>query len=302
MVIGAGGIGGYFGGRLARAGHDVTFVARGEHLAAIRRDGLRVESGYGDFVVGGAAATDDPSAPGVADLVLVAVKTWQLPDLLPGLPHLVGDDTAVLTTQNGVEAPEQVAEVVGRAAVLPAAARIFAQVSSPGVVTHLGGPATLVFGEWDDRASERTDRIREALTGAGVEATVPTGIWSALWEKFLVVVPLGGLGAALDATVGDLRSSHRALLAEAMTEVSSLAAARDVTLAPDLVERSLDFVDDQPAGATTSLQRDVLAGRASELDAWTGAVVRLADESGVSVPVHRTLLAVLAARHPAALP
>lgn len=301
-VIGTGGVGGYFGGRLALAGHDVTFVARGDHLAAIRRDGLRVESVTGDFAVREAVATDDPAGIGVVDLVLVAVKTWQLPEVVPVLPSLVGEDTAVLTTQNGVEAPGQVAEAVGSDAVLPGVVKIFAMVSAPGVVAHVGGPATLAFGEWDDRDSERVTWILEAFIDAGVEATVSRGIWTELWAKMLFVVPLGGLGAALDATVGQLRTTHRDLLAEAMSEVADLAAARGVTLPEGIVARSLDFVDRQPADSTSSLQRDVLAGRPSELDAWTGGVVRLAAESGVPVPVHRTLLAVLTARHPGALP
>ena len=300
-MIGAGGIGGYFGGRLALSGHDVTFVARGDHLAAIRRDGLRVESVRGDFLVRDAAATDDPATVGVVDLVLLAVKTWQLDAALPLLGPLVGADTAVLTSQNGVEAPDRVAAVVGRDAVLPGAAKIFAMVTGPGVVSHVGGPATLAFGEWDDRRSERALRIVDAFTDAGVDATISDGIWPELWAKLVAIVPLGSLGAALDATVGQLRTAHRDLLEAAMTETATLAAARGVPLAADVVPSTLAFLDQQPDDATTSLHRDVVAGRPTELDAWTGAVVRLATESGVPVPVHRTLLAVVTRRHPEAL-
>jgi 2-dehydropantoate 2-reductase len=300
-VIGAGGIGGYFGGRLAMSGHDVTFVARGDHLAAIRRDGLRVESVRGDFLVRDAAATDDPATVGVVDLVLLAVKTWQLDAALPLLGPLMGADTAVLTSQNGVEAPDRVAAVVGRAAVLPGAAKIFAMVTGPGVVSHVGGPATLAFGEWDDRRSERALRIVDAFTDAGVDATISDGIWPELWAKLVAIVPLGSLGAALDATVGQLRTAHRDLLEAAMTETATLAAARGVPLPADVVPSTLAFLDQQPDDATTSLHRDVVAGRSTELDAWTGAVVRLATESGVPVPVHRTLLAVVTRRHPEAL-
>ncbi|QBR94060.1 2-dehydropantoate 2-reductase [Nocardioides euryhalodurans] len=300
-VIGAGGIGGYFGGRLAQAGHDVTFVARGDHLAAIRRDGLHVASVGGDFHVGDVRATDDPSGTGAVDLVLVAVKSWQLAGALPLLGALVGDGTAVVTTQNGVEAPEQVAAAVGRTAVLPGAARIFAMVTSPGVVSHVGGPATIAFGEWDDRRSERVSRLLATFTGAAVEAGVPDRIWAELWTKMLTVVPLGGLGAALDATVGEVRSRHRGLLEAAMAEVVAVARARGVELPDGIVPRTLGFLEQQPERATTSLHRDVVAGLPSELDAWTGAVVRLGAESGVPVPVHRTLLAVLTEHYPNAL-
>ena len=305
-VLGTGGIGGYFGGRLAAAGHDVTFVARGPHLAAIRDHGLVVTSVAGDFTVQPARVTDDVASIGEVDTVLLAVKTWQLVPMLEVLPGLVGPDTAVVTTQNGVEAPGEVATVVGRESVLPGIAKIFAFIESPGHVTHAGGPASLVFDEWSTlpgAPSARVTRLREAVTASGAVSPVPENIWAELWSKMLFVVPFGGLGAALDATIGELRSkpSSRALLQDAMREVEAVARARGVALPASVVAGTMAFVDDQPAGATTSLQRDLLEGRPSELDAWTGAVVRLASESGVDVPLHRLLLEVLTSRHPGAL-
>ena len=305
-VLGTGGIGGYFGGRLAAAGHDVTFLARGAHLEAIREHGLVVTSVAGDFTVESASVTDDVASIGKVDTVLLAVKTWQVGALLESLPALVGPDTAVVTTQNGVEAPEQVATVVGREAVLPGIAKIFAFIEAPGHITHAGGPASLVFDEWSTlpgAPSARVTRLREAVTTSGAVSPVPDDIWAELWSKMLFVVPFGGLGAALDATIGELRSkpSSRALLEDAMREVEAVARARGISLPPTVVAGTMAFVDDQPAGATTSLQRDLLEGRPSELDAWTGAVVRLAGESGVDVPLHRLLLEVLTSRHPGAL-
>jgi 2-dehydropantoate 2-reductase len=303
-VIGAGGIGGYFGGRLAASGHEVTFVARGAHLAAIREHGLDVRSVAGDFTVAPASATDDARSIGVVDVVLLAVKTWQLDPVLAALPSLVGPDTAVVTTQNGVEAPGQVASVVGQRAVLPGIAKIFAFIEEPGLVRHAGGPASLAFAEWDNGPSERVGRLRQAIADAGAEAPAPDDIWAELWSKMLFVVPFGGLGAALDATIGELRSraSWRALLEDAMREVEALAKARGVRLPASVVSGTMAFVDDQPEGATTSLQRDVLADRPSEIDAWTGAVVRLAAQAGVAAPIHRLLLEVLVRQHPGALP
>ncbi len=305
-VLGTGGIGGYFGGRLATAGHDVTFLARGAHLEAIREHGLVVRSVAGDFTVESARVTDDAASIGEVDTVLLAVKTWQLPPLLESLPALVGPDTAVLTTQNGVEAPDQVARVVGREAVLPGIAKIFAFIDAPGHVTHAGGPASLAFDEWSTLPgppSARVTRLREAVTASGAVSPVPIDIWAELWSKMLFVVPFGGLGAALDATIGELRSrpSSRALLEDAMREVEAVARARGIALPPTVVAGTMAFVDDQPAGATTSLQRDLLEGKPSELDAWTGAVVRLGGDSGVDVPLHRLLLEVLTSRHPGAL-
>ncbi|GAA2740331.1 2-dehydropantoate 2-reductase [Terrabacter aerolatus] len=305
-VLGTGGIGGYFGGRLAMAGHDVTFLARGAHLAAIREHGLVVTSVAGDFTVEGARATDDLASIGEVEAVLLAVKTWQLPPVLEALPALVGPATAVVTAQNGVEAPDQAAAAVGRGAVLPGIAKIFAFIDGPGRVTHAGGPASLAFDEWaptPGAPSERVTRLRDAVTASGAVSPVPEDIWAELWSKMLFVVPFGGLGAALDATIGDLRSkpSSRALLGDAMREVEALARARGIHLPAGVIAGTMAFVDDQPADATTSLQRDLLEGRPSELDAWTGAVVRLAGESGVDVPLHRLLLEVLTARHPAAV-
>ena len=305
-VLGTGGIGGYFGGRLAAAGHDVTFLARGAHLEAIREHGLVVTSVAGDFTVESASVTDDVASIGKVDTVLLAVKTWQVGALLESLPALVGPDTAVVTTQNGVEAPDQVATVVGREAVLPGIAKIFAFIEAPGHITHAGGPASLVFDEWSTlpgAPSARVTRLREAVTASGAVSPVPDDIWAELWSKMLFVVPFGGLGAALDATIGELRSkpSSRALLEDAMREVEAVARARGVSLPRAVVAGTMAFVDDQPAGATTSLQRDLLEGRPSELDAWTGAVVRLAGASGVDVPLHRLLLEVLTSRHPGAL-
>ncbi|GAB3887115.1 2-dehydropantoate 2-reductase [Terrabacter terrigena] len=305
-MLGTGGIGGYFGGRLAASGHDVTFVARGAHLEAIRGRGLQVASVAGDFTVHQATATDDPTTVGEVDAVLLAVKTWQLAPVLETLPSLVGAATAVVTTQNGVEAPEQVAAVVGRGAVLPGIAKIFAFIDGPGRVTHAGGPASLAFDEWEPRPggpSQRVARLREAVSASGAVSPVPDDIWAELWSKMLFVVPFGGLGAALAATLGELRGdpARRGLLQDAMREVEAVARARGIRLPEKVVDGTMAFVDDQPADATTSLQRDLLEGRRSELDAWTGAVVRLAAESGVDAPLHRLLLEVLRSRHPDAL-
>ncbi|MEV7280604.1 2-dehydropantoate 2-reductase [Streptomyces sp. NPDC093111] len=309
-VVGAGGIGGYFGGRLAAAGHDVRFVARGRHLEALRRDGLTVEGpagpagseggADGGFSVPASAlrATDDVAGIGPVDYVLLGVKTWQLPAALPLLKPLVEDGTGVLTTQNGVEAPAEVAEAVGRDAVLPGSAKIITYLSGPGRIRHVGGLGSLTFGEWDDRPSDRVETLRRALDEAGVTAVVPRDIWAELWAKFLFVAPFGGLGSVTDAPIGALRSrpGTRRLLADAMTEIQRVARAAGTVLPDDVVTTTLDFVDRQPAEGTSSLQRDIAAGLPSELEAWTGAVVRLGGSHGVATPVNGFLYQVLGLR------
>jgi len=306
-VLGTGGVGGYFGGRLAAAGHDVTFLARGAHLDAIRANGLVVTSVLGDFTVQPAKATDDIASIGQVDVVLLAVKTWQLPPVLAALPGLMGPDTAVVTTQNGVEAPGQVAAAVGRDAVLPGIAKLFVHLDGPGRITHAGGPGSLAVDEWTatpGSPSERVVRLRKAIIDSGATSPEPEDIWAELWSKMLFVVPFGSLGAALDATIGELRTepSSRLLLEAAMHEVEALARARGIRLPDSVVAGTMAYVDDQPADGTTTLQRDLLEDRPSELDAWTGAVVRLAAASGVAVPLHQLLLEVLTGRHPRALP
>ncbi|MFD3537948.1 2-dehydropantoate 2-reductase [Streptomyces sp. NPDC058662] len=299
-VIGAGGIGGYFGARLAAAGHEVHFVARGANLAALQEHGLTVEGPEGAFSLPDVSATADTSSIGPVDLVLLAVKTWQLDAALPLLAPLVGpgSGTAVLTLQNGVTAPGETAAAVGRDAVLPGIAKVITLLDGPGRVRHVGGEGSLTFGEWDNRDSERVRRLQSVFTQAGVPATVPADIWAQLWAKFLFVVPFGGLGAAADATFGELRTSPgtRQLLVDGMTEVLRVAEGHGIALPAGIVEDTLAFIDRQPAGGTSSLHRDIAAGRPSEIDAWTGAVVRLAAQADVPAPLHGLLHQLLAPR------
>jgi 2-dehydropantoate 2-reductase len=296
-IVGAGGVGGYFGARLAAAGQDVGFVARGKHLEALRSQGLVVRSPTGDLELSPVRATEDPAELGATDYVLLCVKTWQLPEVIATIGPLVGDATAIVTVQNGVEAPDQVAAVYGRDAVLPGAAEVIAYVDGPGIIRHLGN-GKLNFGEWDNRPTPRAERLREAFVDAGLQATVPDDIWAGLWTKFLSVVPSGGLGTATGAGYGVLRTrpGTRRLLTEATTEIRDVALARGIALAADVVPRTLAWIDQLPADGTTSLQRDLIAGRPSEIEAWTGAVVRLGHESGVPTPVNTFLYELAAAR------
>lgn len=287
VVVGAGGVGGYFGGRLAAAGHEVAFVARGAHLEALRRNGLTVSSVEGDFTVGQVRASADAGELGPADAVLLAVKTWQLEAAAEAVKPLVGRETAVVTLQNGVDAPEQAAAILGREAVVPGIAKVLAFIDSPGHIRHLGANA-LAFAEWDNSPSPRVEQLRAALEQAGIVAERPRDLWAALWAKFLFVAPLGGLGAVADAPFGPLRDRPglRNLLGQAMGEVEQIARRRGIHLPEDAVAKTLAVVDEQPADGTTSLHRDLRSGRPSELDAWTGAIVRLGEQTGVPTPVN----------------
>ncbi|MEV7094602.1 2-dehydropantoate 2-reductase [Amycolatopsis sp. NPDC051045] len=295
-IIGAGGLGGFFGARLTAAGHDVSFLARGEHLTALRERGLTVLGPEATTLP--VHATGDPAELGTADAVLLAVKTWQLDAAVAALAPVVDADTAVITLQNGVEAPAQVARVLGKDAVLPGVAKVIAALAGPGTIRHVGGAGSLDVAEWDNRASERVERIRAAFAGAGIGTTPPADIWADLWAKFLFIAPAGGLGAVTGATFGELRHhpETRRTLHAAMAEIEQLARASGVDLPTGVVAATLAFLDGQPAEGTTSLQRDIAAGRPSESDAWTGAVVRLGREAGIPTPVNDVLYAVLRLR------
>jgi 2-dehydropantoate 2-reductase len=289
-------VGGYFGGRLAQAGESVAFVARGAHLEAIRRDGLRVESVAGDFVVAPAEAGDDPRALGSFDVVILGVKAWQVPEAALELRPALRADGVVLPLQNGVEAADQLAAAVGRERVLGGLCRIMSYVAGPGHIRHAGVPPRLELGELDGRRTERVERVRGAFERCqGVSVDVPANVQVALWEKFLFIAPFSAVGAVTRMAAGGIRSVRetRRLLEDAMREVVELARARGVSLPDDAVERTLRFVDALPADATASMQRDILEGRPSELESQTGAVVRLAAEAGLSVPANRFLYASL---------
>lgn len=303
-VFGTGGVGGFFGGHLARAGEEVVLLARGEHLRAIRERGLTVAGPEDSFTVSPALATDEPSEAGVAELILVGVKAWQVPEAARQMRPMVGEKTTVLPLQNGVEAPDQLARVLGEDVVLGGLCRLISRLDGPGRVQHAGAPPSIALGEMDDRPSERAERITAMLRGAGISVENPPSIRAALWEKFLFVEPLGAVGAVTRAPIGVLRGLRetRELLSAAMEEVRELAAARGIRLGPDVVARTLSFVDSLPAGGTASMQRDLMERRPSELGSQTGAVVRLAAEAGVEAPLHRFLYASLlpaerAARH-----
>lgn len=292
---GAGGVGGYYAAVLARAGCEVAVVARGDHLSAIRANGLRVQTPDDAFQVRPWAASDDPAEVGPADIVVVAVKSFQLEEEAARLGPLLGPDTLVVPLLNGVDAHEVLSPVVGRERAGKGLTRIMSKVSAPGAIHHMGVEPYVAAAEWDGAASPRVQAFVAALSKAGVEAEVPPDIDAALWLKFLFVSSLGSVCAACRAPFGPVLAvpESRALLRRAMEEVAALAAARGVVLPGDVVDRAMTMAASFPADGTSSLQRDIAAGLPSELDAWPGAVARLGAESGVPTPVNSFVWSVL---------
>ena len=286
-IFGTGGAGGYFGAHLARAGEQVTFIARGEHLQAIREQGLRVETAAGEIIVT-SEATDDPARVGAVDVVLVGVKTWQVTEAARAMRPMIGPQTFVVPLQNGVEAAAELATVLGAKHVLGGLCGTVSRVISPGYVLSIGETNFIKFGELDNHRSERALRLRQTFERAGVKAEVPSNIQAATWEKFIFVAPYGGMGAVTRAPAGVIRSlpETRRMLERGMREILEVASAHQVSLAEGIVEKSMRLIDSLAPDSTTSLQRDISAGKPSELEAWNGAVVRLGLEKGVPTPLH----------------
>ncbi len=287
-VFGTGAVGGYFGGRLAQAGEDVVFIARGEHLRAMLMHGLRVDSAKGDFLVKPVQATDDPAQVGVVDVALLGVKAWQVTEAARAMKPMIGPETFVVPLQNGVEAPSQLAVLLGAKHVLGGLCGTMSWIVGPGHIRSIGEVHFVRFGELDKRPSERTEQLRKVFERAGVMVEVPSDIHVALWEKFLFVVSFGGVGAVTRAPIGVIRTlpETRRLLEQCMHEIFEVARARQIALSDGTVEKAMMFLDSLAPGGTTSLQRDIADGKPSELDAWNGAAVRLGQEVGITSPLH----------------
>lgn len=292
--MGAGGTGGCLGGLLARAGHKVTLIARGEHLKAIRRNGLRVKSHLGDFTVK-PEATDNPLEVGPVELVLFTVKTYHNGSAIPATAPLVGEGTAVVPLQNGVESFSQLAQVLGPECVMPGASYAAASIESPGVISQQSHDCRIVFGELDGRASARARRIQDTFSRAGIEAELSADVVKALWTKFLLLAPVAGATSASRVRIKQLLQypePRQAFLA-AMREVEAVGRARGVDFDPDIVERMARFIESYP-DFQNSMHIDIELGRPTELDALNGAVVRLGREAGVPTPVNSFLYSILA--------
>ncbi len=294
-IAGAGGVGGLLGGLLGRAGNEIVVLARGAHGDAIRRDGLRVDSPLGAFTVRVAGVSEDPAALGAVDAVLVAVKAWQVAELAPRLAPLLARGGIAVPFQNGVEAPGRLAAALGDARVAGGLVSVLAWIDGPGAVKHMGGPPRVKMGARAEGQAAPLERLAGALRAAGAEVELVEDVERAIWEKFLFIEPWGAIASAARAPVGVVRTTAetRALLERAQEELAAVARARGVALAKDVVARTLAAIESFPAGSTSSMQRDIGAGRPSELEDQVGAVVRLARGVGVPVPVHETLYAAL---------
>ena len=295
VFIGAGGVGGYFGGRLAAAGEEITFLARGRHLEALRREGLTLAGPSESTRIHPVRATDDPDEVGPVDLVVVAVKHWDLAGTVPIARRLLGPSTEVLSLLNGVEAPGLLAAEVGPDRVLGGVAYVVAAIDAPGRIRHGSATARLAIGGLGGRRSRVGEDFAAACGRAGFEARVTEDIESTLWEKFVFLTAVSGVTSASRLPIGALRKhpASRELLAKAMAEAVALAQARGIPLPKDTVERQMAVCDRLPADSVSSMLTDLSRGNRLELPWLSGAVERMGRESGVPTPAHAFLAAVL---------
>ncbi|GEL25102.1 2-dehydropantoate 2-reductase [Pseudonocardia sulfidoxydans NBRC 16205] len=295
-VMGTGGVGGYFGARLARGGHDVAFIARGRQLAALRADGLRVRSPLGDVHLPDVTATDDPSELDPVDLVVFAVKLWDTETAAAQIRPLLREGTGVVSFQNGVAKDEVLGKALGPGHVVGGVCYIAAEIAEPGVVRHSGPLQKLVVGEYDGSLSPRVVAFREACVDSGIDVEISDRIEQTIWEKFVFLVGLSGTTALTRGPIGPVRENARSrrFLREVMDEVVAVARARGVALPADYADDRLAFVDTVPSTMTSSMHNDLEAGRPLEVEWLSGDVAARGATLGVATPANRAIADLLA--------
>jgi 2-dehydropantoate 2-reductase len=294
-IMGAGGVGGYFGAKLAASGEEVHFVARGAHLEAMRRDGLRVYSANGDVLIKPARVTDKPADIGPVDLAIIAVKLWSTEDALRDARPLMGPNSAAVSLQNGVVATDLIAKAFGKERTLGGVANIAAVIENPGVIRHTGTMAVLSVGELDGKASARCEAFVAACTKGGIQARVSDAIDKTIWEKYVFLVAASSMTTLTRLPLGAVREDPdtRALTAQLMSEVVAVGKAKGVALDADLVERLLQRLDTMPREMVASMLGDLERGNRLELPWLAGGVVEMGKALGVATPANAFVLAAL---------
>jgi 2-dehydropantoate 2-reductase len=294
-IMGSGGVGGYLGGRLAASGQDVTFIARGAHLAAIRERGLAIRSALGDVTVRPAQASDDPASVGPVDLVIFAVKLYDTEAAAQATRPLVGAETGVVTFQNGVNSTEVLSGVLGTERVIGGVAKIASVVAEPGVIRHTGTMAEFLFGELDGGRSARVAVLSEALDVAGVDHLVSDDIRRDIWAKMVSLSTFSGLTTLLRLPIGPIREDPEthAVLHAGLEEAFAVARAKDIGLPDDYVDRTLALFARLPFEMKSSMLEDLERGRRLELPWLSGAIVRMGKDLGISTPTHAFITTAL---------
>jgi 2-dehydropantoate 2-reductase len=295
-IMATGGVGGYFGARLAAAGEEVHFIARGAHLAALRANGLTLNSANGDLHLQPVSATDNPAQIGPVDVVLFAVKQYDTETAANAIKPLIGADTAVITLQNGMDQKERLSAIVGRDHVLGGAAYILgAEITAPGIISHVGKVARMVFGELEGQKTARAERFLAACRNAGIDAALSADIAKELWSKFTMLSAFSGVSTVTRKPAGAIMADPdtRTLMIDAMAEAAAVGRAKGIDLGDDFVSRQIAFYGQMALDAKASMLLDLENGRRLELEFLSGAVARIGDELGVPTPAHHFIYAAL---------
>jgi 2-dehydropantoate 2-reductase len=288
VIYGTGGVGGYFGARLAQARNNVTFIARGKHLKAIQEKGLQLKSIKGDYQVHPAKATSDISEVGDVDLILICVKTWQLKGVAKKIRPTLNDNTIVISLLNGVDNSDTLTSILGSEKVLGGLCKVVSKVEDYGVIKHLSYEPTIVFGELNNEISERALRIEKTIKDAGIKSRLAVDIQKEIWTKFLFISTISAIGALTRATIGEMIASEeiKKMMYQTSEEILAIAKAKGVNLPDDIIEKQFQIIKSQPYNTTASLQRDIMEGKPSELETQNGAIVRMGIELGIPTPVN----------------
>lgn len=287
-IIGAGGVGGYFGGLIAKAGFDVVFIARGKNLEAIRQNGLQIKSFLGDFHVKNLKVTDEWTVLSDADVVILATKAWQVSDIAVQLKDVIGQNAVVLPLQNGIMAYDELSAVLGSNRTLCGLCRIMSKIEIPGVIIHSGIEPFIYFGEQNNEKSSRCLQIKEVFDLSGISSEIPERIEAEVWKKFINIC-VGGLLAVTRSTYGEVRSvsETRKLMIELIEEIYNLSVKAGIGIDHGFVEKTIGFIDKFPYDSTASLTRDIWESKPSEIEYQNGSVVRLGEHYGIPTPVNR---------------
>lgn len=287
VVVGAGGVGGYFGGKLAQAGFDVAFVVRGKTLQAIKNQGLKVKSVNGDFVVH-PKTTNDIATLKHPDLVILTVKSWQIEAIAKELKHVITKNTMVLPIQNGADNADRLRNILPHENVLAGLCKIVSKIETPGVINHFAFEPEIVFGEYDSELTSRVKKVKAAFEKAGFNSTISENIQLDIWKKFLFITTISGIGAITRAVYGDIREDDelRQIMYQTANEIVAVANAKGIKLTNNDIEFTLKIIDGFHHDTTASMQRDLMAGRPSELENFNGYIVKQGKELHITTPVN----------------
>ncbi len=291
LIYGVGGVGGYFGGRLAKAGNDVTMIARGEHLEAIKKNGLKIESIDETFTVHPKLATDDLAEVETPDLVILGVKSWQITQVASELKSIIGGNTMVLPLQNGANNAEKLLEILPKNNVLAGLCFIISFIEKPGKIKHAAYEPRISFGEIDNAKTKRVQEIHEVFERAGISNAIAENIQLEIWKKFLFICTVSGIGGLARVSIDKIRESEYLyeLMEKTAREIIAIANAKNVPLSEEHFQKTFEIINSQPAGTTASTQRDIMEGKPSELENFNGYIVKQGQELGIETPANKLI-------------